>query len=273
MAGDAGTTAKVCGICKLDCSARPRTKDAQGRYFCKACLDKQGAKPAAAPATAAKPRRQEPTSDPAELNDQNLMAMLVDESLSKAAANCPGCRRPFKADAVLCTHCGFNRQTAQVTQTQLLKAELPKEPGVAVKAGKVAAAGMSPVFALAGAGVGGLVGGGLWYGIGYAAHLEIGYVAWLVGFLAGCGAKVGAGKYAGLLSGLIAVVVAIASILGARWLLIDHLISEMGGSQKLGITADDAFMDSFDLMDIVFMVLAIGSAAVVGSGGEFGGDD
>src|SRR5437867_10526512 len=44
--------AKICVACGEDCSNRPRTKDAKGRYFCKPCYEKavQHQRSAAAPA-------------------------------------------------------------------------------------------------------------------------------------------------------------------------------------------------------------------------------
>jgi len=32
--------AKICGICAQDCSNRPRTRDDQGRYYCRACVER-----------------------------------------------------------------------------------------------------------------------------------------------------------------------------------------------------------------------------------------
>lgn len=43
MAGEA-VAAKVCVVCKQDCSKRPRIKDPQGRYTCQTCADKIEAK-------------------------------------------------------------------------------------------------------------------------------------------------------------------------------------------------------------------------------------
>lgn len=54
MAGEA-SVAKICVVCKQDCSKKPRIKDPQGRYTCQACADKRAAKQqvAAVPAGAA----------------------------------------------------------------------------------------------------------------------------------------------------------------------------------------------------------------------------
>lgn len=32
--------AKICTVCGIDCSSKPRTKDPQGRYTCRECYDR-----------------------------------------------------------------------------------------------------------------------------------------------------------------------------------------------------------------------------------------
>src|SRR5258708_4962588 len=56
------SSAKVCIKCGSDCSGKPRTKDAQGRYTCKACLD--AAQHKAAGANAASKPASKPVSKP-----------------------------------------------------------------------------------------------------------------------------------------------------------------------------------------------------------------
>jgi len=135
MAGEAGSSQRICGICGDDCSAKPRIKDASGRYFCKACVAAKeaaagGAKAGAgavagagvaAGGGAAARVQQAP-------DERSIMAKLVDESVSQSAHVCPGCRRPLRPEAVLCTACGFNRQTTSVVQTTVLKPKEVKGP-------------------------------------------------------------------------------------------------------------------------------------------------
>lgn len=57
MSGATASPAKTCIVCRKDCSRVPRTKDAQGRYTCEACLKPASAEspvgaPASAPASA-----------------------------------------------------------------------------------------------------------------------------------------------------------------------------------------------------------------------------
>jgi len=123
MAGEADSKAKICGICGTDVTSKSRVKDAQGNYFCKACIDKQqgGAKAPAPGAPKAAGKAPAPAS--ASRDEMNVMAKLINESVSKNATSCPGCRRPMKDTAIICTNCGFNRQTSQVVQTEIKKAE------------------------------------------------------------------------------------------------------------------------------------------------------
>jgi predicted amidophosphoribosyltransferase len=113
--------AKTCAICRQDCTNKPRVKDAQGHYFCRDCVEKKKAaqqngaqaKPASRPAVAVD-------------DERGIMARLVDDSVSKSPNVCPGCRRPLRPETVVCTQCGFNRQTSQVVTTQVLKSEAVK---------------------------------------------------------------------------------------------------------------------------------------------------
>ncbi len=125
MPQEPGSTAKLCGICGRDCSSKPRIKDAQGRYFCRECVEKKQRAKGAAPAASATPAgARPPTGKPqaaAPADQQSLMARLVDESVGSAAGRCPGCGRPLKPDAVICTQCGFHRAAGQVITTQVQK--------------------------------------------------------------------------------------------------------------------------------------------------------
>lgn len=100
---------KACAGCGADVSNAPRLKDAQGRYFCKACAAKMQAKATGkAPAPA-----------PRDRGADDVMAKLVEDSVAKGATSCPACRRPWREGAVICTNCGYNKQTAQMTGTQV----------------------------------------------------------------------------------------------------------------------------------------------------------
>jgi hypothetical protein len=127
---------KTCAACGADVTSSPRVKDAKGRYFCRACAAKKQAElskkvgQSAGPGAALAPAG----------GDADIMSRLVDDSIAKGAVSCPACRRPWKEGAVICTGCGFNKQTGQVVGTQIKQPELIKDPK-APKAKKVGSGG------------------------------------------------------------------------------------------------------------------------------------
>ncbi|MCC6677224.1 MAG: zinc ribbon domain-containing protein [Phycisphaerales bacterium] len=94
-------TAKICIICRQDCSNRPRVKDAKGRYLCKSCEQARAKRETAPAGAAASPG---PDSDP----DSNPFDLMPDSLLSDGPAPCPACNQPIPAGSVLCLHCGFD---------------------------------------------------------------------------------------------------------------------------------------------------------------------
>jgi hypothetical protein len=113
---------KACAACGADVTAAPRVKDAKGRYFCRECAAKKQA------ALAKKVSGTAGAAAPAAAGDPDIMSKLVDDSIAKGAVSCPACRRPWKEGAVICTGCGFNKQTGQVVGTQIKQPELLKDP-------------------------------------------------------------------------------------------------------------------------------------------------
>lgn len=176
-------SAKVCIICKQDCSKRPRTKDLQGRYTCKSCLEKQAASPKPKPAP-------KPAPAPVTAADENfdVMAGLIDQSPMANAPACDGCGMPMTPGAVVCLACGYNGKTGK--RTAVSAARAPREPskaaGVAAVAATAAAKGTFAVVApIIGGVIGGAVGAAIWAGVAYGLHLHWGWIAWGVGVLAG----------------------------------------------------------------------------------------
>lgn len=160
----ATTQAKVCIACHEDVSAKPRSKDGQGRYLCKECEAKATAKQAAAPRTAPAP-----ASAPA-AGGFDLFANVP--------IPCPSCSAPMKESANVCTHCGFNKETGQAMKTRVLAA--PKEPKARKQGSKVSISpdhlAMGLIVVMVGLGAAGLVmpemaailyivSGVVWYGV------------------------------------------------------------------------------------------------------------
>lgn len=141
--------AKICIACGQDCSTKPRTKDLQGRYTCRECLEKaqrqaaapahKMAPPAAAPAAAARPG----TSDPIPLEDDgdpNLMHLLLQDAVKEQAkvtvSPCPGCGNPLRSDTAICVNCGYNTRTGGVVKTKQAKPEEINPEAVAKAKGR-----------------------------------------------------------------------------------------------------------------------------------------
>jgi hypothetical protein len=70
--------------------------------------------------------------------------------------------------------------------------------------------------AVVGGVIAGLIGAAIWGGITYATSLEIGWIAWGIGFLVGLGVRVGSGGEDGNAFGLIAAAIALGSVLAGK---------------------------------------------------------
>jgi predicted Zn finger-like uncharacterized protein len=93
---------------------------------------------------------------------------------------------------------------------------------------------------IAGGCVGGLVGGGIWAAIGHFTGVEIGWIAWGVGFVVGLGVRIGAGENYGIAPGGTAAGIAIATILIAKLFVansqVEHmkvLLSDVKGQEQI----------------------------------------
>lgn len=121
---DEVASGKICINCRLDCSTRPRVKDRAGRYVCRDCLKQMKATgqtlppPPAARASLPAPSKSE----------QDVMAALVDEAVTRQPDSCPHCGVPSKKGAVLCLHCGYNRETGKTVHTHIERAKRESQP-------------------------------------------------------------------------------------------------------------------------------------------------
>jgi hypothetical protein len=242
MSAAAAPAPKTCVHCKLDCSARPRVRDAQGQYACKDCLAKLGllnadgtvkAQPAAAaaapkvvvksnavpktaavaaPVTAGKPAGS--GFDNPDDDGIDLSSFRSDPSVGQAVASnwvtCPGCGSPAAKDAALCLTCGTNIKTGKKSKTKVAGpgADFSKVDDAAIKS--------NPLLWIAGAGAGAFLGA---LGI-YAIYVGTGSIFLIsavgVGFLAGLGAAIVARDKAGAATGFIAALFTIVGVIGAR---------------------------------------------------------
>jgi hypothetical protein len=104
MSEESAAPIKVCAICGADVKSRPRVKDAQGRYFCRECAARIRAELA--------DKVRDSVTQPVIPSDEDadIMARLVEESLTRSAEVCPSCRRPWTEGAVVCTGCGYKKE-------------------------------------------------------------------------------------------------------------------------------------------------------------------
>src|SRR5207249_2227202 len=133
---------KICGLCHQDCSARPRTKDAAGQYYCKDCYDKARQERATQAATPARPVRAAVTKErilpaapryketpPAEdfglIDDLAMLESSAAVVETPAAETCGGCGAVVAPGTVICTACGFNRQTGKKLSSVVM-ADVPR---------------------------------------------------------------------------------------------------------------------------------------------------
>ncbi len=116
--------AKPCVICGVDCSHRPRTKDRQGRYYCRPCYEQtlrkvrtQAAQGRPGPALSAMapsgrgatlPAARQPRSAPKDALDELAALESAGTPLDTTARPCPSCGCSLAVGAVFCTACGYD---------------------------------------------------------------------------------------------------------------------------------------------------------------------
>ena len=79
------------------------------------------------------------------------------------------------------------------------------------------------------------VGGAVWVGLSYFLNVEVGFLAWGIGFLAGVGVRWAAGESDGFLPGAAAVIAAIAVVAFSKYMAVSLAVNAMLG----GFVADE----------------------------------
>lgn len=96
------------------------------------------------------------------------------------------------------------------------------------------------VRSLIGGLVGGAIGAAIWAGITYGTGMEIGWIAWGVGFLVGLGVRIACGDSAeGVLPGGVAVVAAVLALLVGKYAAIQLLLQQEMPDIAVSFTATD----------------------------------
>ncbi|GMU38980.1 MAG: hypothetical protein KJ057_16860 [Phycisphaerae bacterium] len=132
------SSGKICRLCGVDCSNRPRTRDSKGHYYCQPCFDKiNKAAKSGEPVVARPVKARGPAPPPARVksDEPDLLAELSDlESGSEAVDSgpiCESCGAPMERGAILCTSCGFNKRIGQKLAVKIEGVAPPTSPRAA----------------------------------------------------------------------------------------------------------------------------------------------
>lgn len=217
-----------------------------------------------------------PLDEPEELDDLELMD---EDELSDNALEPTG----LDADALSMSLSDAAAQEGDGDAYEL--AELPQMPKAAAAA-PVAAVQPRPIIAakrpgpskavrmigaLIGGGIAALVGGFIWGATASASGYEVGWLAWGIGLATGLGAVLGGRGSDGNI-GTIAVICAVAGIFIGKVVMVAGLISKEPDEVARQILNQLSFFDllkaTLSFYDIIWFVLAVGTAWRIGAGGD-----
>lgn len=221
---------KICVHCGKSCAGQARVKDSSGNYAHAACAEQRSG-------ASSKARRSSAPSGEAG-SMAAILSDLDEKDLIGGEHSCQGCGYPMEDQAVVCLHCGFNRDTGREYKTRVGKDPSKKRPASDSKmAGvidDVASLGMRPVYPLIGALIGGAIGAAIWAGLAYSTGYEFRWTAIAVGALCGFGARMGGEAQTtggGMIAGLLAACMAILSIGAGKYVALNMIFErDFGGN-------------------------------------------
>lgn len=218
---------KICVHCGESCAGQARLKDAKGNYAHKACAEQRSGGGGQAVAAPQQAQRAAPAGEAGSM--AAILSDIDEESMIGGAKSCQGCGYPMDDDAMICLHCGFNRNSGRQFNTKV-----GRDPnkvtagGKALGAGaKVGGAAAAPLFPIIGGCIAGLLGAAIWGGIAYQFNVEIGWIAVIVGVLCGFGTGFGARGEGGTAVGVIAAVIAIGSIALGKYMAVTWAVNDI----------------------------------------------
>lgn len=238
---------KICVHCGQSCANQARVKDGKGNYAHTACAEKHKN------AKQGETGRSGPPAGGSQGEPAGTMAAILsdidDKDMIGGEHSCQGCGYPMEDDAMICLHCGFNRETGRQFGTKVARdPNKPTKSGAALNIGATAGgAALAPFLPLAGACVGGLIGAGIWGGIAYQFNIEFGWIAILVGVLCGLGAGIGARGEGGAIVGGMAALVAIGSISLGKYMAVTWAVDDMFDDEMFGKRTVEQIDDSIAL--------------------------
>lgn len=99
------SAAKVCTICRIDCSNQARVKDSPGRYICQVCVESAKARSSST--------SDAPKDTPSHV-DEGLTTLALDlENPKPKTKPCRGCGCTLTATALVCSSCGYDFTTGK----------------------------------------------------------------------------------------------------------------------------------------------------------------
>ncbi len=111
----------------------------------------------------------------------------------------------------------------------------------------------------------GILGAAAWAALAYFAGVESGIVAWGIGGIVGFGTALGS-RGGSPATALIAVLITVVAICAGKYLAVYFTLNKFfdelpaGAEQDRAKLVQDAFLQSFGILDIIFFLLAIVTA-------------
>jgi len=122
-AEESSTGAKVCIYCGQDCSDKPRVRDKQGRYACRAC----------AVAASKAFEKGGPLAD--DIDMDILLAPEPELKRERVRIDCPVCFREIRPGETMCVSCNYDSTKGLTEETQVGRRPLGKEGLVCINCG------------------------------------------------------------------------------------------------------------------------------------------
>ncbi len=154
---------------------------------------------------------------------------MIDQTVSTQGEACPSCSRVLAQGAVICTHCGYNKNTGRQMRShiEMLKKEKGESKTVAAAGAVANTASFSLLMGTVGCLIGAAIGGGAWGLIAYYTGYEFSIISILLGIAAGGGMMLGAREHAGMTTAVISAAIALSSILMSRYVVVSYIIDEV----------------------------------------------
>ena len=157
-----------------------------------------------------------------------ILADIDETNMIGGEHSCPSCGYPMPLEAMICLHCGYNRDSGRQFNTKVGRdPNKPTVGGKALSAGAGAGSfALRPFLPIVGALIGGAIGAFIWGMVAYFTGYEVGYLAILVGALCGGGATLGGEPETtggGMIGGIMAAVIAIGAIGAGKYFALEMM--------------------------------------------------